>query len=83
MFIKRLSNFAILFCVLLVVACELPAQQPPAAVISDPTPDKANPPGMETPDIVSHGSTVHAVLYTASGAGPHPTVVLMHGFPGK
>ena len=81
--VRRLSNFAILFCVLLGVTRGLPAQQVPAAVISDPAPDKANPPVMEAPDIVSHGSTIHAVLYVASGAGPHPTVVLMHGLPGN
>jgi pimeloyl-ACP methyl ester carboxylesterase len=45
--------------------------------------DKANPPAMEAPDIASHGANIHAVMYLASGLGPHPTVVLMHGFPGN
>ena len=38
---------------------------------------------MEAPDILSHGSRLNAVLYIASGRGPHPIVVLMHGFPGN
>lgn len=58
-------------------------QQIPAAVISDPPPDHENPATIESPDIPSHGSKMYAVLYVASGAGPHPTVVMMHGFPGN
>lgn len=38
---------------------------------------------MEGPDILSHGSRLNAVLYIASGRGPHPVVVLLHGFPGN
>jgi pimeloyl-ACP methyl ester carboxylesterase len=30
----------------------------------------------------THGTTVNAILYTASGAGPHRTVLLLHGLPG-
>lgn len=32
--------------------------------------------------IPSHGGTIIGVVYIAEGAGPHPTVVLLHGFPG-
>ncbi len=80
---KRLSFFVCLCCMLLAAAPHAHAQQPPAAVISDPAPDKANPPTMEAPDIPSHGVMMHAVMYIASCAGPHPTVVMMHGFPGN
>lgn len=38
---------------------------------------------MEAPDIMSHGSRLNAVLFMASGRGPHPTILLMHGFPGN
>jgi acetyl esterase/lipase len=38
---------------------------------------------MEAPDIISHGVRLNAVFYLASGKGPHPTVLLMHGFPGN
>jgi pimeloyl-ACP methyl ester carboxylesterase len=58
-------------------------QQIPAAVVSDPAPDRENAPSMEAPDVPSHGAKMYSVLYLAAGAGPHPTVVLMHGFPGN
>ncbi len=75
----------LLFLSGVVIAFLLPlaAQEIPAAVISDPPPDKANPARMEAPDVPSHGSMMHAVFYIASGAGLHPTVLLMHGFPGN
>ncbi len=59
------------------------AQPFPAAVVSDPPPDKAFPASMEAVAIPSHGSTMHGVLYLAGGAAPHPTLLLMHGFPGN
>lgn len=57
--------------------------QTPSAVITDPRPDKAHPPGMADVRIESHGERMNAVLYTAGGAAPHPVVVLFHGFPGN
>lgn len=30
----------------------------------------------------SHGSTLLGIFYLAAGAGPHPTAILFHGFPG-
>ena len=57
--------------------------QTPNAVIFDPHPDKAHPAAMVDVRIPSHGANMNAVLYTASGASPHPSVVLFHGFPGN
>jgi acetyl esterase/lipase len=59
------------------------AQQLPAAITTDPPRDKDFPAIMEAPDIISHGTRLNAVFYLASGAGPHPVVLLMHGFPGN
>lgn len=59
------------------------AEKTPDAVIFDPRPDKAHPPGMTDLRIMSHGANMNAVLYTAGGASPHPAVVLFHGFPGN
>jgi uncharacterized protein len=59
------------------------AQETPAAVIHDPNPDKAFPAKMEAPDIPSHGARLFALIYIAAGEGSHPTVLLMHGFPGN
>jgi uncharacterized protein len=56
--------------------------QIPAAITSDPPADKTDPAWMEAPAIPSHGAYVNAVIYVAQGAGPHPTVILLHGFPG-
>jgi pimeloyl-ACP methyl ester carboxylesterase len=65
----------------------LHAQQPLAAITAsitnDPVPDKANPAKFETFQLPSHGALLNAIVYVAAGAGPHPTVVLLHGFPGN
>ncbi len=59
------------------------AQQLPPAITTDPPPDKEYPSGMEAPDLESHGSRLNAVLFLASGSQAHPTVLLLHGFPGN
>ena len=38
---------------------------------------------METFQIPSHGSMLNALMFVASGPGPNPTVLLLHGFPGN
>lgn len=38
---------------------------------------------METMQISSHGSLMNALVYVAAGIGPHPVVILLHGFPGN
>ncbi|HEY1471834.1 MAG TPA: alpha/beta fold hydrolase [Candidatus Acidoferrum sp.] len=59
------------------------AQQLPSAITTDPPPDKTFPAIMEAPDIPSHGSRLNSVFYLASGSGPNPTALLLHGFPGN
>jgi uncharacterized protein len=59
------------------------AQNTPAAITTDPPRDKDFPAAMEAPDIISHNTRLNAVFYLASGAGPHPVVLLLHGFPGN
>jgi uncharacterized protein len=54
-----------------------------AAITTDPTPDKTNPAAIETFQIPSHGAKLNALAYIATGAGPHPVVILLHGFPGN
>lgn len=77
------SFLAFQACVLLAVRPALHAQTVPGPVVSDSTPDTEAPARMEAPDVPSHGANMHAVFYLASGPGPHPTVLLMHGFPGN
>ena len=46
-------------------------------------PDALSPASMETFQTPSHGALLNAFVYVAAGAGPHPAVVLLHGFPGN
>ena len=55
----------------------------PAAITSDPAPDKVTPATMQSFQLPSHGSQLNALMYEAAGAGPHGTVILLHGFPGN
>ena len=67
-------------------ACLLPtlhAQQTSAAITADPAPDQANPAMMQVFQLPSHGAMLNALAYIAAGAGPHPVVILLHGFPGN
>ncbi len=54
----------------------------PAAIYTDPAPDKTHPARMEVLHVPSGGVEINAVAYLASGAGPHPTLVICHGWPG-
>lgn len=69
--------------------CPTPAQ---GEAIPDAANSKANllakPKGeekasMEVMQIPSHGAQMNALVYVAAGAGPHPAVILLHGFPGN
>ncbi|WP_426700269.1 alpha/beta hydrolase family protein [Rhodanobacter sp. Col0626] len=56
------------------------ARAAPAHPVETPTGDRA---AMETMQIPSHGALMNALVYVAAGAGPHPAVILLHGFPGN
>lgn len=60
----------------------LRAQIMTTAVVADPPIDTRFPPGIAGITIPSHGVDMDATLYLASGAGPHGTVLLLHGLPG-
>lgn len=45
--------------------------------------DAAFPPAIKEVSIPSHGERMNGHLYQANGEGPHPTVILLHGFPGN
>lgn len=55
----------------------------PAAVVADPVPDVAYPARMIAFQLPTGGVRINAVLYLASGKGPHPALLLLHGFPGN
>jgi pimeloyl-ACP methyl ester carboxylesterase len=58
-------------------------QPVPSSVTSDPAPDPAYPPRSAQVLVPSHGLGMNGLFYLAGGAGPHPTLVLLHGFPGN
>ena len=47
-----------------------------------PIRDTVNPASREELSFTSHGSRLNGLMYTAQGAEPHPTVILLHGYPG-
>lgn len=59
------------------------AQNVPVAIYTDPPVDHAHPAGMEVLHVPTHGVAINGIIYTPSGPGPHPTVVICHGFPGN
>ena len=62
---------------------ELKAPPTPRAVVADPPRDKDHPADMAAFQVDIAGSKVNAILYLASGAEPHPTMLFLHGFPGN
>lgn len=70
------------FLLAMILAAPAAAQN---AAITDPPRDAANPPRpvafvMSAPD---GAGAMNALLWLAGGAGPHPTLLLFHGFPGN
>jgi pimeloyl-ACP methyl ester carboxylesterase len=59
------------------------AQSVPAAVFTDPPADAAHPAKLAVLHIPTHGVLINGIVYQPSGAGPHPTLVICHGFPGN
>jgi pimeloyl-ACP methyl ester carboxylesterase len=54
-----------------------------AALYQDP-PSSPDAPAQTLPQAIpSGGLNLNAILYTAAGRGPHPTVLLLHGLPGN
>jgi pimeloyl-ACP methyl ester carboxylesterase len=67
----------------------LAAISPGVTVASDPVTedpsgfDSAFPPAMRELIIESHGARMSALAYIPAGEGPHPSVILLHGYPGN
>jgi acetyl esterase/lipase len=72
------------FLITTLMFCSLPflARAENSAITTDPPADKTNPASTEGFTLPSHGSQINVLAYVASGAGPHPVVVMLHGFPG-
>lgn len=72
---------ALLSCAATPLMAREPATHP--AVTTDPAPDAANPARMDAFVIPSGEVAMNAVMYVAAGSGVHPTLLLLHGFPGN
>jgi pimeloyl-ACP methyl ester carboxylesterase len=57
---------------------------PLGPVVADPAPiDRAHPAFMSGISVESEGSRLNGIVYVPQGAGPHPVVILLHGYPGE
>ena len=65
------------------VPIQVTAAPPPRSAIVDPPRDAKFPAHNQQLLIPSHGLEMNALLFVASGKGPHRTVILMHGLPGN
>lgn len=55
----------------------------PAAIYTDPAPDKTHPARIEVLHVPSGGVEINSIAYLAAGKGPHPTLIICHGWPGN
>ena len=78
---RRSSLFAALL--LTIFSAQAIAVAPPRAVVEDPVRDAKHPAANQQMLIPSGGVGMNAVLLQASGSGPKPTLVLLHGLPGN
>lgn len=73
---------AILASLSLLGAAPVFAQVSSPAIV-DPVMDTARPAGQDAFVLPVNGGAMNALIYLASGTGPHPTLLLLHGFPGN
>ena len=75
---------SLLLTIALLAPASISAAQapPPQAVIADPAPDKDFPAQLQQTRYHTAGVDVPTRWFIAAGKGPHPTVLLLHGFPG-
>ena len=66
----------------LALAAPATAQTPVAAISADPVHDVAHPARLVPVRYPIGGVAVPARMFVAAGSGMHPTVLLLHGFPG-
>ncbi|MGN2250458.1 alpha/beta hydrolase family protein [Frateuria sp. GZRe14] len=70
-------------CFLLSLTCIASPQTQPAPAAGHRPSAAEKRASMETMGIPSHGQRMNALVYVAAGTGPHPAVILLHGFPGN
>jgi uncharacterized protein len=78
---RRMMRSAFLAGTLLMAAA-LNAQTSASPISVDPPADSSNPASLVEIAVPSHGAQLLGAFYLASGAQPHPTAIIYHGFPG-
>ena len=79
---SKIISKVILTC-LIISAITTQAQTSNSIVLKDLVWDKAAPAGQVELAIPSENSLMQALMYSANGAKKHPTLLLLHGFPGN
>jgi uncharacterized protein len=80
----RWKELLILAAMLVLVGAQHVVAADNDSFLTDPsTIDAQNPPGIAEVTIVSGGAKMNGIIYLAPGAGPHATVVFLHGYPGN
>lgn len=69
-------------CLVFLAVAAAGAQKAPSAIFADPAPDLKPSAAFVEMSVPSHGEKLLGVFYQAAGPGKHPTVILLHGFPG-
>ncbi len=84
--IRDISNFGIHLAWLMLVlpGCVIPGDQVFDPISMDVLQvDATHPPAFHELIMPSHGFLISGFALLANGQGPHPTVVLLHGYPGN
>jgi len=55
----------------------------PLTELDPPQIETSSPPAIVALGFESYGDRLNGHLYQANGSGPHPTVILLHGYPGN
>lgn len=84
----RMREWSDVFVAVLAMSLASCAAQRAARQIDHPTTadaavDSAFPPTMGELSFESGGSKLNGLMYVANGPGPHPTVIILHGYPGN
>jgi pimeloyl-ACP methyl ester carboxylesterase len=67
----------------LMAACTMSQSSAVSTAADIPAFDEAFPPSLVELNFDSHGDRLNGIAYLANGEGPHPTVILLHGYPGN
>ena len=78
-----MRHFLLRLVFLLAAMTSIAAQAAFDPISMEPERNIEFPPGIQELTFESEGHRLTGLIYMANGPGPHPTVVLLHGFPGN